>query len=148
WLAYNAGSTDSLHVSAYQGGVFDGRYIYFVPTYIGAGSGGVVLRYDTQSPFSTSSSWHAYDAGTTSGLNSKGYVGAVFDGHYIYFVPYYGGGGFSHGVVLRYDTQASFTTPSSWSAYDAGSTDGLVTRGYNGAVFDGRYICFVPYWND
>ena len=31
-----------------------------------------------------------------------------------------------------------------FSAYDAGHTDGLVTQGYFGAVFDGRYTYFCP----
>ena len=146
WSAYDAGSTDGLLTRGYFGGVFDGRFIYFVPYYNGSAFG-IVLRYDTQSPFSTASSWHAYDAGATSGLNTKGYCGAVFDGHYVYFMPYFNGSSYQ-GVVLRYDTQASFTTASSWSAYDAGSTDGLLTGGYFGGVFDGRYICFVPEYNN
>ena len=31
-----------------------------------------------------------------------------------------------------------------FDAYDAGHTDGLVTQGYFGAVFDGRYTYFCP----
>ena len=31
-----------------------------------------------------------------------------------------------------------------FAAYDAGHTDGLVTQGYFGAVFDGRYTYFCP----
>src|SRR5687768_18249667 len=41
-----------------------------------------------------------------------------------------------HGRVLRYDTQGSFSNSSSWIAYDAGSTSGLNTKGYEGAVLD------------
>ena len=49
-----------------------------------------------------------------------------------------------HGKVLRYDTHAGFDDPASWLAYDAGATGGLNTKGYYGAVFDGRYVTFIP----
>jgi hypothetical protein len=143
WSAFDAGSTDGLLTRGYVGGVFDGRYIYFVPSYNGTANSGIVLRYDTQLGFTNASSWHAYDAGNTSGLNTKGYCGAVFDGRYVYFVPYYNGVSF-HGLVLRYDTQGSFSNGPSWLVFDAGNTDGLQARVYCGGVFDGRYICFVP----
>jgi hypothetical protein len=146
WSAYDAGNVDGLSTVGYVGGVFDGRYIYFAPNNNGATKHGTVLRLDTQSTFTTSSSWHGYDAGSTSGLNTKGYDGAVFDGRYVYFVPNYNGDSY-HGLVLRYDTQASFTNAPSWSAYDAGSTDGLLARGFLGGMFDGRYVYFVPNYN-
>jgi len=90
-------------------------------------------------PLNQPGAFTAYDAGNTSGLNAKGFVGAVFDGHYVYFVPYNNGPGNS-GVVLRLDTTGNFITSGSWSAYDAGNSSGLNTKGFIGAVFDGRYI--------
>ena len=123
--------------------MFDGRYIYFVP-YYNTSYSGIVLRFDTTSNFTSSVSWSAYDAGSTSGLNTKGFFGGVFDGRYIYFVPNNNGTSYS-GTVLRFDTTANFTSSASWSAYDAGSTSGLNTTGYGGAVSDGRYIYFAPY---
>jgi len=88
----------------------------------------------------------AYDAGNTGGLKTIGYFGAVFDGRYVYFSPQRFGHekDSTHGYVLRYDTQGGFKDGRSWSAYDAGNTDGLNTRGFYGAVFDGRYVYFVP----
>ena len=41
----------------------------------------------------------------------------------------------------------AFTTlnqPGAFTAYDASNTAGLNGIGYRGAVFDGRYIYFVP----
>jgi hypothetical protein len=86
------------------------------------------------------------DAGNTSPLtNTKGYIGAAFDGRYVYFVPWNDGTSY-HGKVLRYDTQGNFSNSASWSAYDAGNTSPLTnTKGYVGAVFDGRYVYFAPY---
>ena len=105
-LARQAGSTDGLLTHGYFGGVFDGRYICFVPYY-----NGNLLRYDTQSAFSTASSWHAYDAGTTSGLNTKGYMCAVSDGRYLYFAPYNNGSAYS-GTVLRFDARLPRAIPA------------------------------------
>ena len=86
----------------------------------------------------------AHDAGCTDGLDSTGYFGAVFDGRYVYFSPEMHGDSSTHGVVLRYDTHADFGSPASYAAHDASVTDGLDTRGFYGAVFDGRYVYFVP----
>ncbi|MEE2872485.1 MAG: hypothetical protein VX893_06175, partial [Candidatus Latescibacterota bacterium] len=88
----------------------------------------------------------AFDAAAIGGLPTRGYFGAVFDGRYVYFVPEQHGeeGMPTHGIVLRYDTHGEFADRSSYSAYDAGETDGLQTRGFYGAIFDGRYVYFVP----
>jgi len=150
WDAYDAGNTDGLVTVGYIGAVFDDQFVYFVPTDDGTVAHGRVLRYDTQGgSFNDSSSWSAYDAGTTDGLMTVGYFGAAWDGRFIYFAPSEDDTGIaSHGRVLRYDTQgSSFTDASSWSAYDAGNTDGLLTVGYRGAVWDGWFVYFVP-WDD
>ncbi len=127
WSHYDAGYNDG-----YYGGVFDGRYVYFVPNSNGSYHGDV-LRYDTQGAFNAISSWSHYDAGY-----NDGYYGGVFDGRYVYFVPYRNGSS-THGDVLRYDTQGAFNAISSWSHYDSNYNDG-----YRGGVFDGRYVYFVP----
>ncbi len=54
-------------------------------------------------------------------------ITALFDGRFMYFVPYTDFVVY-HGRVLRYDTVGSFTNATSWYAYDAGNTDGLVSR--------------------
>ena len=136
WSAFDAAY---LNTELRVGAIFDGRYIYFVPY-----SSGIVIRYDTHHDFSNQSSWTSYDAGNTSGLDSKGFDGAVFDGKYVYFIPYWyntaRSSEYFHGIMLRYDATKDFNNPASWTAYDAGNTDGLDTRGYNGAAFDGRYL--------
>ena len=142
--AYDAGSTDGLKTIGYAGGVYDGSYVYYVPFCTSKFRHGRVLRYDPKGDFKTASSWSAYDAGVTDGLHTKGYVGGVYDGRYLYFAPF-GYTPFGHGRVLRYDTKGDFKTASSWSAYNAGSTEGLNTQGYYGLTFDGQYVYFVPF---
>ena len=74
--------------------------------------------------------------------------GIAFDGRYLYFGSYQigfyndaGKAGPMSGLVVRYDSQGSFTSASSWSTFDTGAGGG---QGYSGAVFDGRYAYFLP----
>ena len=148
WVAYDASNTNGLPTAGFTGAIFDGkRYIYFVPFYNGNSYDGIVLRYDTTSSFSSSSSWDAYDASNTDGLNTVGYYGGVFDGRFVYFSPFADSLSTYHGRVLRYDTNSSFNSYLSWAAYNASFTNGLETVGFHGAIFDGRFIYFVPYTN-
>ncbi len=203
--AYDAGNTSGLDTSGFLGAVFDGRYLYFSPQHDAETRHGKVLRYDTHGGFHDSASWKGYDASASSGLETKGYYGAVFDGLYVYFVPRrtpkeyhtrvlryntrmpfenskswtafdtgigisYQGGGFDgryvyfapgsvdknsphydkankgrdSGLVLRYDTQKPFDRKSSYETFNAGNTGGLRTRDFDGVVFDGQYVYFVP----
>ncbi|MHC4600650.1 MAG: Kelch repeat-containing protein, partial [Planctomycetota bacterium] len=106
--------------TGFQGGIFDGRYVYFVPSATSAGPHGEVLQYDTASSFHTVSSWKSYDPGWDGvGNDPEGYAGGVFDGRYVYFVPNFNGTS-NHGEVLRYDTTGTFTDQNSWMAYDPG----------------------------
>lgn len=144
WEAYDASSVDSLTCTGFFGNpIFDGQFVYFIP-YKNSVYHGVVLRYDTTKPFKSSSSWEAYDAGSAGGLTCKGYIGAVFDGQFIYFSPNRNDSAY-HGVVLRYDTSKPFKSSSSWAAFDAGSIGGLTTKGFYGAVIDDDFVYFSPY---
>ena len=93
--------------------------------------------------FSVSASYSFFNTASLN-ANSKGFYGAVFDGRYIYFVPYFNTA--YSGQVTRYDTTGSFTQSSSWSFFDTASLNAN-SKGFYGAVFDGRYIYFVPYNN-
>ncbi len=139
---------NTFHANAerFQGAVFDGRYIYFAPYGTAAlGYSGFVTRYDTTASFTTVGSWTIYDISAVDG-NAKGFAGIVFDGRYVYLVPYKNFLGYS-GIVPRYDIEADFETASSWTTIDLQTID-ADAEGYFGAVFDGRYIYFVPYWNN
>ena len=138
WATFNT-STVAAKAKGFVGAVFDGRYIYFVPDNNGAVDG-VVARYDTQATFTTVASWTTFDT-TTVNANAKGFVGAVFDSRYVYFVSYNNGA--ADGLVMRYDTQATFTTVGSWTTFDVTTVNAGAT-GFETAAFDGRYIYLVP----
>jgi len=149
WDAYDPGANGvGTDPDGFNGGVFDGRYVYFAPVFNGTEPHGEVLRYDTTSPFGDVLSWAAYDAGANGvGVDPDGYVGGAFDGRYIYFSPQYNGTEF-HGEVLRYDTTNPFNNAASWATYDPGANGvGTDPDGYYGAVFDGRYVYFTPNLN-
>lgn len=143
WSAYDAAARTGGKLG-YNGVVFDGRYVYFTPYGYPPDGHGVVLRLDPRGDFHADESWAAYNAGSTGGLNTRGYYGQAFDGRYIYFAPF-NDGSIYHGRVLRYDTRGGFADSSNWQAYDARITSGLATVGYKGATFDGRYVYFVPF---
>jgi len=144
--AWDASDTDGLNCKGYTGMASDGEYIYYSPFHNSVAYHGIVLRQKIYSIFKEEATWEAYDAGSTDGLTTRGFFGnPVFDGRFMYFVP--SNNGSVSGVVLRFDTTQPFKSAGSWDAYDAGATDGLVTKGFQGAVFDGQYIYFVPYNN-
>lgn len=129
YAAFDVSGVGGLKANCFDGGAFDGRYIYFVPL-----QGGIVVRYDTRRPFTDAQSWQAFNAQC---IKMDMCVGAVFDGRFLYFAPYL------HGTVIRYDTTGEFTDRSSWSAFDAARSVGLERYGADGGFFDGRFITFI-----
>jgi hypothetical protein len=150
WSAYDPGDHGvGVDPDGYDGIAFDGRYVYFSPGFDGKENHGEVLRYDTEGGFDHAPSWKAYDPGAHGvGLIARGYTGLAFDGRYIYFAPFAITITTLHGEVLRCDTTGEFTHVSSWAAYNPSSQGiGYNATGYADAVFDGRYVYFVPLVN-
>jgi len=142
WSVFDTTAVDA-NSKGFEGAVFDGRYVYFVPYDSVVDANGQVTRYDTTGSFTAAGSWSFFDT-TAVNANSKGFRGAVFDGRYVYFVPFTGTG--LSGQVTRYDTTGSFTANGSWSVFNTTAVNAN-SKGFYGAVFDGRYVYFVP-WNN
>ncbi len=136
----------------FGGGAFDGRYVYYVPGFYVSASGSAtflsnVVRFDTTASFTDSGSWSSFDVGNLNPA-AKGFAGAAFDGRFVYFVPYAvnapsQGTLVYDGVVVRYDTTASFGDANSWATFDTAQLHGA-PQGFFGAVFDGEYLYLVP----
>ncbi len=126
----------------FAGAVFDGRYIYFVPTTTNAGVpvAARFVRFDTQGNFADPAAWTAF---APSASGSNGYHTAAFDGRFVYFLPFVETG---TSLLLRYDTSsgvAAFTSSAAWQTFALDSFNPGAT-GFEGMGFDGEYMYFVP----
>src|SRR5262249_23632866 len=116
----------------------DGQYVYF-----GDYAAGVVARYDTMQAITTSNAWVFFQT-TQINAGYHGYMGLVYTGRYLVFVPEYNGAYF--GVALAYDTKGKFGELTSWTPYGLAGTDGgMGVVGSIGGQFDGRYVSLAPY---
>lgn len=139
WATFDLGTLDPL-AKGFIGSAFDGKYVYFTPFQDGTGYGSRIARLDTTANFSSAQAWTIFDA-TSVSPDCKGFAGSVFDGRYIYFMPYFNSA--YDGLVTRYDTKASFTAPASWTTHDllAQNSNAL---GFVSGTFDGRYLYLAP----
>jgi len=146
WTGVSIASSQILNSSNFQNfqtSQYDGRYIYF------AQGSGYLARYDTKKSLNDSTAWNGINLTSSSFLNNgcySNFVGAVFDGRYMYFVPAYNGSYIGTGCLARFDTVGSFSSGAHWSGIDI--TSSLATNnpnayGFSGGIFDGRYIYFV-----
>jgi hypothetical protein len=125
WKSFGVPGADA-GGSSLNGATFDGRYLYF--------AGAVTAAYDTTMGFTNATSWTTF--ATNQLLCSDTYVGAVFDGRFVYLVPNSG------GCVARYDTQAAaFGSITSWDTFDLTGVS-MTAVGFYGGAFDGRYVYF------
>ena len=126
--------------SGYAGAAFDGRYVYFVPNTNG-NAFGTIIRFDSQSPFASASSWQTFDLTATVDPAAKGFLGAVFDGKFLYLVP--NANTATNALFVRYDVSKVFTSVTSWSKVDV-STFNPLANAFAGGAFDGRYVYAAP----
>ena len=145
YSVYDLAANVNSNSRGFVGGTFDGRYVYFSPSNDG-GDWGLITRYDTSLSFSASTSYAVFDLAANVNSNSRGFFGSVFDGRYIYFVPH--GVSSSFGLITRLDTTGSFTTSTSYAVFDTAANVNSLSFGFDGGVFDGRYVYFVPNGNN
>jgi hypothetical protein len=135
WSTFDTTTLDP-NAAFFQGGLFDGRYVYLSPA---SRTSGVVTRYDTFASFGAATSWSTFDT-TRVNAGADGYYSAGFDGRFVYFVPY--NNGQFDSLLARYDTQASFGSTAAWSTVDTSTVGGGTGDGQECVVFDGRYLYF------
>jgi hypothetical protein len=127
----------------FAGAVFDGRYVYLVPSFtVGVAAASVVTRFDTTLPFTQKGAW------STHSIAPAGeFTGGTFDGRYVYFAPSAIVSGSGQAVVARYDTASgAFSDQNAWSFFDLAKLlgDAGANTSYRGAAFDGRYVYLIP----
>ena len=155
WSSFDVAGLNP-EANGFYGATFDGRYMYMAP-YSNGDTGmthGHAVRFDTRGSFTSSDSWTTFDT-TTLSASTKGFAGAAFDGRYVYFAPHGGDINVDNAydafqatsVLVRFDTQGSFTDAAAWSTFDLTTLDEQA-QGYCGATFDGRYLYLVPFGPD
>jgi hypothetical protein len=121
-------------ISNYKGGTFDGTGIYMTSI-----SDGFVVRGDAVNGFASGP-----NAGTMSlstiVSSAVGFAGTAFDGRYVYVAE---NDSDTLGMVARYDPSSAFGAASSWKLFATMPLAGT-EMDFSGAVFDGRYIYFIP----
>jgi hypothetical protein len=111
WSTFDV-TTINANARGFEGGEFDGRYIYLVPrTNLGTADG-VAARYDTQASFTMATSWSVFDT-TTVNAAAKGFQGGGFDGRYLYLAPHNNGA--PDGVLARFDVKTPPWLPFGWN---------------------------------
>jgi hypothetical protein len=113
----------------------DGRYIYAY-----AGSNDATAAYNTVYRFDTQSlATDTIDLKVTGvvAVNINLQVAPTFDGRYVYFADKY-----QNTLIIRYDTNAAFTTAGSWSVFNYNSVLSISQQNLSASIFDGRYV----YW--
>jgi hypothetical protein len=120
---------------SFYGSVFDGKWLYLIPL------NGRLTRYDTTAAF-VAGSCASIDL-TATNADAKSFFGGCFDGRYVYLSSDSINAGSSNGQVTRYDVTKAFTSGASYSFYDT-KTFNANSRGWIGAICDGRYVYFVP----
>jgi hypothetical protein len=96
---------------ALGGGASDGRFLYVAPGGSLAGTRvapGVVAQFDTHA-LTEEQAWSSFDT-TTLTPPANGFFGALFDGEYVYFIPYF------DSVIARFDARSPAALPPGWGS--------------------------------
>jgi hypothetical protein len=138
WDLFDTHQVDAL-TGNFAGTLFDGRYVYFVPTTPNAGTpvDSRFVRFDSQGSFTDAAAWSVFAPGPSA---TSGYHTAAFDGRFVYFLPFIETGSSS---LLRYDSTQPFTDSASWTYFPLDTFNPNAT-GFEGMGFDGEYMYFVP----
>ena len=130
-------------LTGYNAAKFDGRYIYYLPRYNDTLIFfGIVVRYDTTLPYSSSNSYLIYNLQANVDSRCTDITGGAFDGRYMYWTCRYGLFLAQLTVIIRYDTMLPFNSTPSYSVFDTLAVN-TQAGGYSGAIFDGRYVYIV-----
>jgi len=136
----------------FWGGAFDGSRVYMIPN---TTQSWTLVSYSTAGQFADYGAWSECALGTQlfSGTTSgQSFVGAAFDGKRLFLAPYGSPAGDSGAAplpIVTYDTTQPLcptAIATAYSKFDPTSVDGGPTgTGFEGAVFDGHYVYFVPH---
>ena len=137
YVVFNVG-TVGIGCTAFGSGIFDGRYVYFLPN----GINNVGLQYDTRLPFDNTNSYATFDFSDI--MDTVGFSGSAYDGTYIYMSPYNDIS--QHGTIVIYNVTSDFTNENSYQVFDL-TTLNSVAVGFRKCCVNDKYIHFVSATN-
>lgn len=140
WETYSIGDLlyESVEDVSYEGGVFDGNYIYLVPN-----TSQTALRYDVSMPLDDEGAWQS--ASIFGVAKAGGFRGGTWDGQYVYFSPY------THNDFIRFLPEnygsaenLEIMDVTSVVEYECGQIKYPFTYKFSGACFDGGHVYYAP----
>jgi hypothetical protein len=151
WQTFDLSTQGDGGAKGYRGGTFDGKYVYVVPRGAdvpAAPAHGLVARHLAAE--TSGYSWEIVDLRQLLGERAVGFVGAVFDGNYVTFVPRKNPVDMEKArLVVRYKANGgAFNDPASWDTFDMAtitSAPANMAGGFLGGAYDGQYVYFAPY---
>lgn len=127
--------------TAFLGGCFDGRYIYYSPL-----ASNTHIRFDTTKLFTNSLAWEKISISTAQGssMATYAYVDTIFDGRYVHYGSAY------VRTMIRFDTTQLFVNSSAWNTVSMSTVLGAagVDDAFVAPVFDGKYVYFTASSSD
>lgn len=150
WATFDVSTVNPL-ATGFSGAAFDGTSLYLAPTSNGGpidkGFSAIAARLQTDGGggFKSDAGWSTYDLTNVNGL-AFNFVGAGFDGRYVYFAPR------GNQVVVRFDTTVKqFNSATAWTSRDLASVlppaqpdAAALPAYYAGVGFDGRFVYLIP----
>jgi hypothetical protein len=123
-------------------GIFDGKYVYLVPSYASE----FALQYDIAEPFTATASWKRHVPAPGSGAigipGTPQFVAGGFDGRYLYDVPGSSVIGTMDGLLVRHDATNGDFAAAGWASFN---TMSIHAATFGAAVFDGQYLYLAPW---
>jgi hypothetical protein len=147
---FDAGTYVNANAVYFQGVVFDGKRIYWIPFGVDTAPPlGGFLAYNITKSFTDPTSYEFANLPTLlNDPQAEGFLGACLDNNgYLYLVPniYYNGTANQYNArAYRFDTRKSLADTTAYTYFDVGANFTLSHYGWATAVFDGQYVYFCP----
>lgn len=144
-LAFNTAAVSGFDASSISGLtttgftdciVVNSQFVHFVPFRTASGNSGKILRYDLTLPFTSTSSYSAFDTAALLGLPTYGFTSGILVNGHIYLSPSV------NSLILKYNATANLASTTSYETFNITQFSG-VSVNYAGAVFNNGYIIFV-----
>jgi len=134
YTVFNVGTVGE-GCTGFGAGLFDGRYVYFLPD----GTSSMGMRYDTRAAFTSTDSYSTIDFSDV--VDVVGFMGAACDGRYVYMATYNAEN--QTGIVVVYDMSEAFDDSDSYIVFDLATMNSSAV-GFRKCCVNDKYVYFAP----